>query len=58
MALRSHPGKNNHPQASAVMRMINEAMEGLEDLFCYIDAMREQEEDIQRCHACDNISPS
>ena len=30
------------------MRMINEAKEVLEDLFHYNDAMREQEEDIQR----------
>ena len=30
------------------MCMINEAKEGLEDLLCYNDAMREQEEDIQR----------
>ena len=47
LALRYHPDKNKHLQASAVMRMINEAKEGLEDLFRYNDAMREQEEDLQ-----------
>ena len=30
------------------MRMINEAKEVLEELFCYNDAMMEQEGDIQR----------
>ena len=40
--------KNNHPQDSTVMRMINEAKEGLEDLLRYNDARREQEGDIQR----------
>ena len=40
LALRSHPEKNKHPQDSAVMRMINEAKEGLEDLLCYNDTMR------------------
>ena len=30
LALQYHPDKNKHPQASAVMRMINEAKEGLE----------------------------
>ena len=40
VALRSHPDKNNHPQASAELRMINEATEGLEDLLCHNDAMR------------------
>ena len=44
LALRSCPAKNNHPQASSVMRMINEAKEGLEDLLRYNGAMREQEE--------------
>ena len=29
------------------MRMINEAKEGLEDLLCYNDTIREQEEDLQ-----------
>ena len=48
LVLRSHPDKNKHPQASTVMRMINEAKEGQEDLLRYNDAMREQEEDIQR----------
>ena len=31
-----------------MMRMINEAKEGLEDLLCYNYAMMEQEEDLQR----------
>ena len=35
MALRSHPDINNHPQDYAVMRMINEDKEGLEDLLHY-----------------------
>ena len=48
LAFRSHPDKNNHSQASSVIRMINEAKEGLEDLLHYNDAMRDQEEDIQR----------
>ena len=48
LALWSHPDKNKHPQASAMMRMINEAKEGLEDLLRYNDAMKEQEEDIKR----------
>ena len=47
MSLQSHPDKNNHPQASAVMRMINKAKEGLEDLLRYNDAMKEQEEYIK-----------
>ena len=47
LALQSHPDKNKHPQASAVMRIINQAKEGLGDLLCYNDAMREQEEDPQ-----------
>ena len=34
--------KNNHPQDSAVMPMINEAKEGLEDLLRYNDVMRQQ----------------
>ena len=29
LALRSQPDKNKHPQASVVMRMINEDKEGL-----------------------------
>ena len=47
MALRFHPDKNKHPQDSAVMRMINEAKEVLEQLLRYNDEMREQEEDSQ-----------
>ena len=48
LAILCHPGKNKHPQASAVMGMINEAKEGLEDLLRYNDAIGEQEEDLQR----------
>ena len=48
MALRSNPDKNKHPQTSAVMRMLNKAEKGLEELLRYNDAMREQEEDLQR----------
>ena len=48
LALRYHPDKNKHPQASDVMRIINEAKEELEDLLRYNDAMREQEEYLQR----------
>ena len=40
LSLRSHPDKNKHPRDSAMMRMINEAKEGLEDLLRYNDAMR------------------
>ena len=47
LAHRSHPDKNNRPQASAVMRMLNKDKEGLEDVLRYNDAMRKQEEDIQ-----------
>ena len=32
--------KNKHPKASAVMRMINEGREWLEDLLNYNDEMR------------------
>ena len=51
LALRSHTDKNKHPQASAVMRMINEAKQGLEDVLRHNDATRrtqEREEDLQR----------
>ena len=48
LSLQYYPDKNNHPQASSVMRMINEVKEGPEDLFRYNDEMREQEEDLQR----------
>ena len=44
LALRSHHDKNKNPQASDVMRMINEAKEGLEYLLWYNDAMKEQED--------------
>ena len=40
LALQYHPGKNKYPQASSVMRMINEAKKGLEQLLRYNDAMR------------------
>ena len=40
LALQSHPDKNKYLQASAVIRMIQEAKEGLEDLLRYNDAMR------------------
>ena len=43
LAFRSHPEKNKHSQDSAVMRMINEAKEVLEDILRYNDAMREKE---------------
>ena len=50
LALRSHQ-KNKYPQASTVMRMINEGKEGLEYVLRHNDAMRrtqEREEDLQR----------
>ena len=43
LALRFHPDKNKHSQASDVMLMIKEAKEELEDTLCYNYAMREQE---------------
>ena len=48
LALQYHPDKNKHPKASAMLRMINVAKRGSEDLLRYNDTMREQEEDIQR----------
>ena len=51
LALQSHPDKNNHPQAFAVICMINKAKEGLEYLLRHNDAMRrtqEREDDLQR----------
>ena len=50
-ALRSHPDKNKHPEASADFCMINEAKKGLEDVLRHNDAMmrnQEREEDLQR----------
>ena len=44
LALRSHPGENKHPQASAAFCMINEANQGLEDVLRHNDViMRTQE---------------
>ena len=48
ISLQSHPDKNEHQQASAVMRMINEAKEGLKYLLQYNDATRGKGEDLQR----------
>ena len=51
LALRSHPDKNKHPQASADFLMINEAKQGLKKVLCHNDAMRRNQErgvDIQR----------
>ena len=51
MAIRSHPDKNRHPQASADSCMINKAKQGLVDVFRHNDTiMRTQEikEDLQR----------
>ena len=53
LALRSHPDKNKHPLASAVMRMLNKAKEGLEYLLRYNDIMRKQEEDTKFCFKFD-----
>ena len=39
LALRYHPGKNKHPQASADFCMINEAKQVLEDVLRHNDAM-------------------
>ena len=43
MSLRFHPDKNIHEDASKVMRMINEAKEGLEDTLRNHDTSREEE---------------
>ena len=43
MSLRFHPDKNVHEDASKVMRMINEAKEGLEDTLHNNYAIREEE---------------
>ena len=40
MSLQYHPEKNNHPQASDVMRMIKKTKEVLEYLLRYNHAMR------------------
>ena len=40
MALRYHPDKNKHSQASADFCMINESKQGLEDVLLHNDAMR------------------
>ena len=50
LALRSHPDKNKHPQASANFCMINETNQGLEYVLRHNAAMRrtqEIEEDLQ-----------
>ena len=39
LALQFQPDKNNHSQASAVMLMINETKEGLEEILCYNDVI-------------------
>ena len=44
MDIWSHPDKNKHPQDSDVMPMINGDKEGSEDVLCYNDVMRKQEE--------------
>ena len=49
LALQSHPDKNNHPQASADFRMINEATQVLEYILRHNDKMmrtQEREEDL------------
>ena len=43
LSLKFHSDKNNHSQASAVMRMINEAKEELEDTLRYNYAKRKKE---------------
>ena len=43
MSLRFHPDKNVHEDASKVMRMINEAKEGLEDTLRNNDVIGEEE---------------
>ena len=47
LALQYLPDINNHPQASAVLHMINEAKEGLKYLLRYNNAMRGHKEDLQ-----------
>ena len=48
LALQSHPDKNKHPQASDMMRMINQVKELLEDLLRYNDTVREEDENLKR----------
>ena len=43
MSLRFHPDKNIHEDVSKVIRMINEAKEGLEDTLRNHDTSREEE---------------
>ena len=50
LALRFHPDKKKHSQASDVMLMINAAKEELEDTLRYNDAMRGKE----RVHMAQN----
>ena len=42
--LQYHPEKYNHPQASADFCMINEAKQGLEDVWRHNDEMRRTKE--------------
>ena len=51
LALRSHPEKNKHPQASAAFCMIHNDKHGLKDSLRHNDAMirtQEREEYLQR----------
>ena len=50
LALRSHPDKNKHPQASTDFCMIRETKQGLEDVLRRNDTMKrtqERDEDLQ-----------
>ena len=52
LALRFHPDKNQLSQVPDVMKIINEAKDELENIFCRIDAIREEE---RVCMAYNNI---
>ena len=43
LALQFHPDKNQHPQVSDVMKMINEAKEELENTLRHNDSISEEE---------------